>query len=230
MPRGLRPSFTFQVEDDGSTANGGVNLDPTPKLFAFNTAPVASDTSYAINSNMVLDESLDVTHLELSGDWIGAGITYEGDGSPGSFSASGNENYATISYNLGNEYWQLTFGAPSGTSLAPGTYNVPQQYQHSTEDPYLAVYGNGHYFWNYAYGQFTVNQVVFGPTGALEQFDATFVEFPGVSGSAAVRGRVQYHSSATGAIGVLGDASDTDGDPLTAILVSGPQHGGFKPR
>ena len=63
---------------------------------------------------MVLDESLDVTHLELTGDWNRAGLTYEADGSQGVFSASGNGNYASIDYGLGNENWSLTFGAPSG--------------------------------------------------------------------------------------------------------------------
>ena len=29
-------SFTFQVEDDGGTANGGVNLDPNPKTLTIN--------------------------------------------------------------------------------------------------------------------------------------------------------------------------------------------------
>ena len=29
-------SFTFQVEDNGGTANGGVNLDPSPKTITFN--------------------------------------------------------------------------------------------------------------------------------------------------------------------------------------------------
>ncbi len=33
-------SFQFQVEDNGDTANGGVNLDPTPKTFTFNLTAV----------------------------------------------------------------------------------------------------------------------------------------------------------------------------------------------
>ena len=41
-------SFTFQVQDDGGTANGGVDLDPTPnqqffQFMAVNDAPVAVD-------------------------------------------------------------------------------------------------------------------------------------------------------------------------------------------
>src|SRR5438034_6439900 len=33
-------SFTFQVQDDGGTANGGVDLDPTPRLLTINVAAV----------------------------------------------------------------------------------------------------------------------------------------------------------------------------------------------
>ena len=33
-------SFTFQVRDDGGTANGGVNLDPTPNTMTINVTPV----------------------------------------------------------------------------------------------------------------------------------------------------------------------------------------------
>ena len=33
-------SFTFQVEDNGGTANGGVNLDPSPKTITFNVSEI----------------------------------------------------------------------------------------------------------------------------------------------------------------------------------------------
>jgi VCBS repeat-containing protein len=33
-------SFTFQVQDNGGTANGGVDTDPNPKTFTFNVTPV----------------------------------------------------------------------------------------------------------------------------------------------------------------------------------------------
>ena len=37
-------SFTFQVEDDGGTANGGSNLDPTPKQMTINVVPSTTTT------------------------------------------------------------------------------------------------------------------------------------------------------------------------------------------
>jgi hypothetical protein len=33
-------SFTFQVQDNGAVANGGINLDPTPDTITFNVSPV----------------------------------------------------------------------------------------------------------------------------------------------------------------------------------------------
>src|ERR1043166_3334299 len=33
-------SFTFQVQDNGGTANGGVNLDPSPRTFTINVTSV----------------------------------------------------------------------------------------------------------------------------------------------------------------------------------------------
>ena len=43
-------SFTFQVQDDGGTANGGVDLDPTPKTMTVNVvvlnhAPAGTDAT-----------------------------------------------------------------------------------------------------------------------------------------------------------------------------------------
>src|SRR5439155_1145882 len=35
-------SFTFQVQDNGGTANGGLDLDPTPRVLTVNVTPAAS--------------------------------------------------------------------------------------------------------------------------------------------------------------------------------------------
>jgi hypothetical protein len=37
-------NFTFQVQDDGGTANGGIDLDLTPNLITLNVAPSGSST------------------------------------------------------------------------------------------------------------------------------------------------------------------------------------------
>src|SRR5262249_34840133 len=56
-------SFTFQVQDDGGTANGGVDPDPTPNTIPFNATPLTDapagadptvatheDTAYTFNT------------------------------------------------------------------------------------------------------------------------------------------------------------------------------------
>jgi len=52
-------SFTFQVQDNGGTANGGVDLDPTPNTMtinvtAVNDAPTAVADSYSTTKNATL--------------------------------------------------------------------------------------------------------------------------------------------------------------------------------
>jgi VCBS repeat-containing protein len=52
-------SFTFQVQDDGGTLNGGVDLDPTANTITIdvtpvNDAPVAGDDSYATDEDAPL--------------------------------------------------------------------------------------------------------------------------------------------------------------------------------
>ncbi|MDI2146286.1 hypothetical protein KBJ94_30055, partial [Pseudomonas sp. ITA] len=48
-------SFTFQVRDDGGTANGGVDTDPTPNTFAFNITSV-NDAPSGTDKTVSLDE------------------------------------------------------------------------------------------------------------------------------------------------------------------------------
>src|SRR5205085_2100614 len=49
-------SFTFQVQDDGGIANGGVNLDQSPNTLTINVtsvndAPVGTDNTLTINED-----------------------------------------------------------------------------------------------------------------------------------------------------------------------------------
>ena len=51
-------AFTFQVQDNGGTANGGIDLDPTPNTINFNIAPVndpsaGTDKTIAINEDAI---------------------------------------------------------------------------------------------------------------------------------------------------------------------------------
>ncbi|MFC3071032.1 beta strand repeat-containing protein [Phenylobacterium soli] len=49
-------SLTFQVQDDGGTANGGVDLDPTANTFTFNVTPVNDAPAGTNGSGTVLED------------------------------------------------------------------------------------------------------------------------------------------------------------------------------
>jgi hypothetical protein len=51
-------SFAFQVQDDGGTANGGADLDSTPKTMAFNVTPINDAPSFVKGGDQdVMDKS-----------------------------------------------------------------------------------------------------------------------------------------------------------------------------
>ncbi|MGO9111654.1 MAG: DUF4347 domain-containing protein, partial [Thermoguttaceae bacterium] len=50
-------SFTFQVEDNGGTANGGVNLDPSPKTMTINVTAASQAPSGANNTVTTLENT-----------------------------------------------------------------------------------------------------------------------------------------------------------------------------
>ena len=59
-------SFTFQVQDDGGIANGGVDLDPTPRTMTVNVTPV-NDAPTAANGTVSTAE--DTPHVFNVGDF-----------------------------------------------------------------------------------------------------------------------------------------------------------------
>ena len=50
-------SFTFQVRDDGGTADGGINLDPTPNTITFDVGPVNSSPHGTDNTLTTLEDT-----------------------------------------------------------------------------------------------------------------------------------------------------------------------------
>src|SRR5690606_7003610 len=56
-------SFTFQVQDDGGTENGGINRDPTANTITFNVTPV-NDAPDAVNDSYMPIQGL---HAEYFG-------------------------------------------------------------------------------------------------------------------------------------------------------------------
>src|SRR5439155_1244056 len=50
-------SFTFQVQDNGGTANGGVDLDPNPKTLTINVIPVNDPPSGTSKTVTTLEDT-----------------------------------------------------------------------------------------------------------------------------------------------------------------------------
>ena len=92
-------SLAFRVRDDGGTANGGVDLDPTANTLTFdvanlNDAPVAKDTNETVDKNGSLtfdlsvpedaddvDGSADVTGFRIESVPSSGTVTLDSDGS-----------------------------------------------------------------------------------------------------------------------------------------------------
>ena len=51
-------SFTFQVQDNGGTANGGVDLDQSPNTFTFNVTPVNDTPAGADTTKTMLEDGV----------------------------------------------------------------------------------------------------------------------------------------------------------------------------
>jgi hypothetical protein len=67
-------AFTFQVQDNGGTANGGIDLDSSPDVFKFNITPIAPPPP--TNSRPILDNSGTMKFSETTEDDINStGIT-----------------------------------------------------------------------------------------------------------------------------------------------------------
>ena len=75
------------------------------------------------------------------------------------------------------------------------------------------------------FGQFTVNAITYGPSGDIQELDVDFQQ-SNIDWDQSVSGHIQFSAAAPAtSIGVLQGASDPGGTPLTAVLVSPPQHG-----
>ena len=49
-------TFTFQVQDNGGTSNGGIDLDPTPNTITVNVTPVNDEPSFTASNPPAVDE------------------------------------------------------------------------------------------------------------------------------------------------------------------------------
>ncbi|MCY2987509.1 MAG: Ig-like domain-containing protein [Planctomycetota bacterium] len=70
-------SFTFQVQDDGGTANGGLDIDPTPRTMTINVTSVNDAPSFAKGANQTVNASAGAQTLANWATAISAGPTDE---------------------------------------------------------------------------------------------------------------------------------------------------------
>jgi hypothetical protein len=109
-----------------------------------------------------------------SGDYIGGGKNWTVSNSDGIFSGTVQANSVTIDYR-GDDLWNLTFAAPEGKRLAPGTYsNASRAPFNSPVKPGLDISGAGRGC-NTLSGQFTIRQIAYSDSGTrLARFLADF--------------------------------------------------------
>ena len=108
-------SFTFQVEDDGSTANGGANLDPSPKTMAINVPPVNDAPTLAAISPVVTMEDAGLQTVNLSGISAG-GSESQNLTLTASSSNQGLIPHPSVTYSSPNETGSLSYTPVAGTS------------------------------------------------------------------------------------------------------------------
>lgn len=64
-------AFTFQVQDDGGTANGGLDLDQSANTITFNVAAINDEQVFAVNAPLTVAENssnnvIDSSHLQTT--------------------------------------------------------------------------------------------------------------------------------------------------------------------
>ena len=123
-------SFTFQVEDDGGTNAGGIDLDPTPNTFTMHVRRVDKAPTIALLAPIEIGTAnLDSENISVIGsDGAGglAATTVDG-GTPfaiasGDFNGDGRPDYVTADYFNGTATVFLSDGA-GGFNVE--TLNVP---------------------------------------------------------------------------------------------------------
>lgn len=107
-------SFTFQVQDNGGTANSGIDLDPTPNTMTINVTAV-NDTPVAAASQGAYSATEQV-NLNLHG--TGLSISDTADGNSGSMTVTLSVGEGILTVAAGNS------GVTAGNIVGSGTSSV----------------------------------------------------------------------------------------------------------
>jgi len=177
-------SFTYRVFGNlsGAPRSGGITV---------------AQQSVTVTQHAALGGNA-LSFVSDTGDYIGQGWTLLHEAptstfSPGTLDALRNHVSFQIigSDGLHTLFWSLDFAAPSGQSLAPGTYLNATRYPFQAPTvPGLNFSGDGRGC-NNSNGQFTVTDFAYSPDGTLQRLTATFEQHCEGAG-AALRGKIVY--------------------------------------
>jgi hypothetical protein len=217
-------TFTYEASD------GQLDSNVATVTLAVGTPPVAVNDAYSVGptSSLMAGEGPSlVTMVSQPGDFVGQGQSYIFGGpiTAKVLTSGSGANTVEIDISEGTQSWTLDFAAPNQARLVVGTYTGATRWPFQAAGvPGLDVSGDSRGA-NTLTGQFTVTQAVYGPSGNLVSFVASFVQYADGS-TASLSGQVEYNDTLDQPSGVL--ANDIDsiaGTTLTAALVSGPSHG-----
>ncbi|MFI5675741.1 hypothetical protein [Streptomyces cellulosae] len=200
-----------------------MQLSTPRRVLARATAVLALTLGLAAGSTGLLPgteaHALPVTDGSLSfsgddGDWISGGQSYAySTAAEDHLNISANSDNSLVSLRVdgaNGDWWSLDLAAPSGTSLAPGTYTGATRHPfNEPTEPGLDLSGNGRGC-NTLTGNFTISAVEFGPHGYVKKLDATFEQHC-EGGTTAARGEVHIDNPAPPAELDLGLAVALDG-------------------
>ena len=151
-------NFTFQVQDDGGTANGGVDTDPTPKTITFNVMPTGAGQTFngtPGNDNLLGTAGNDTFIASTGKDTINGGA--------GSDTLVFNHSSGPLIVDLGNSGPQFIIGygtdkllnlenidtsATSTNNILTGNASNNTLIGGSGDDTFVASAGNDTYIGN----------------------------------------------------------------------------------
>ena len=207
-------SFTFQVRDNGGTANGGVDTDPTPNRITFNVTAVNDAPVNTLPANFATNED---TALSLSGLSIG-----DVDAGTGAVTVTLSVGSGTLTATSGANV--TIAGSGSGTIRLSGTVADINAYLASNARPVYTPVAN-------ANGSVTLTMVTndngnTGTGGPLSDTDISTIAIAAVNDAPVGSDTAFSTNEDTVFSGTLPVATDADGDTLSYSAGStGPAHG-----
>ncbi len=206
-------TFTFQVVDDGGTANGGQNTDQSPNTFAFNISPVNDPPIDGDETNTVIEDTTLTVANGAAGDLLSNASDVDGD-------ALTITDYTIPGVNGGNPIAAgtatLIAGVGTITINADGSYSFAPAADYTGAIPVVT---------------YTVSDGHGGTDTSTLTLTITPVNDPPVDGNET--NTVIEDTTLTVANGAAGDllnnASDVDGDALTITDYTIPGVNGGNP-